>query len=331
MPANLELTAGPLVAEDRTAHLRDPSCVLHDPHSGTWHFWATRIGLDKGVSGGWWGAVHHFAAPRPEGPWTDRGPAVCATDDPAAHDNLGTYTPDAIRNPDDGVWYLFYSATARGFRMDLAAGHFDPATLNVARSATPDGPWERSSHNPIVTIGPTPQDWDGLRVDEALPLLIGGRRVLSMKGVGRLSTEPLIIRQQAGRYLPTSGTWFGPYDRDSASPVACGPNGERGFEGYAIVPGPDGLLHLLSHNPLDDALAGRPLRHLVSADGGASWRPCGTVAHPLSRGTKAPHPIWRGVPGDAGEVLGFIDHLTLDDGRLAIRLLRHQWVQGERS
>merc|ERR1719160_1706453 len=94
-----------------------------------------------------------------DGPFSNHGLALNHSSDPAAFDFSGMFSPSALYDEQEDLWYLFYSGTGANdtTRSDTAHNHIS-AQL-VASAASPEGPWTRLG---LVTY-PTGSDeagWD---------------------------------------------------------------------------------------------------------------------------------------------------------------------------
>ncbi|MCF7853375.1 MAG: hypothetical protein K9N51_01145 [Candidatus Pacebacteria bacterium] len=318
------LKTGPIILESHDAHLRDPSGVLLS--EDRYHCWPTRVDMAVGSPVGYRGKVWHFAASSPEGPWEDLGPAILPASDPGAYDSLGTFTADAIFDPDRETWFLFYSAVDQNFTNERTVSGFGRTCIAMARSGSPDGPWEKLPLNPIITPGHEPEAWDGLRIDEAMPMVVFGEKRLYMRGVQLVCEQPFQNRQLPGLYLPeNTGRWDCAYQASDHCPLTLPPNGARGFEAYAYFPDPDGILHMLSTNPIEGPR--NQLGHAISRDG-INWRHMEPLHLDNPGGyVFAVHPVWESAtPGSDGKPTAMVTQILDTDGRMKVQLLTLEWI-----
>ena len=93
------------IAHDPNANMRDPSAMLQDPVSKTWHFWVDH--MNGSTQPGWHAFLHHYSAPAIVGPWTLQPPtpALPHSSDPDAWDFAGSFSPSVIYEPEEKLWY----------------------------------------------------------------------------------------------------------------------------------------------------------------------------------------------------------------------------------
>lgn len=325
------LTRGAIVIQDPSAHLRDPSAIHF--WEGEWHCYVTRVPLSLGLRQplGYRGSVWHYAAPRVEGPWTDRGEVVPHGTEPAAFDSLGTFTADIIREPQDGRYYLFYSGCRIGFTNEFIVNKFGPWEIGMCVADSPNGPFRRSPRNPILAVhGPKTQCL-GMRLDEAHPLIIDGKRRLYFRGTRLVTSDPFQVQKCICLATPTAGNWEDAYQPSGQNPLVVPPEKMQCHESYAYFPGPDGLLHALSISGWKWNVYRNILFHFVFKDG-VAWRFDGKLKMPVvpeaGDMVPSPHVVWSpdSVPGDRGKVIGFVTQCQVEGTRVGIRLLNLAWL-----
>jgi hypothetical protein len=282
---------------------KDPTQVIH--FNGTWHFWSSHWHcLGKPPPGFPQAEVHHFytISPDPSGPWRTSGAAVVPGPN-GAWDSWSVFTPGAIYDPDGGDgsargagrWYLWYGAVSND-------KHSTRESIGLVTAPTPFGPWTRSTHNPVFAGPPNGTAWCGLgnsaRADEANAYVVGGRKMVVVKGVCQNFTALPTAWVSAG----AAGSFEPPYQPlPGAMPMAgAAPTpGRKGFEQARLFPGPDGMLHLTGHDHGDNHCT-----HYVSKSGGvaaADWRQLPGLAT-MGLASMEPTPVFAGVPGDQGGV-----------------------------
>lgn len=258
-----------------------------------------------------------------DGAWNTSGVAV-APGRTGSWDGWSVFTPGAIYDPSAasgrGLWYLWYGAVANGERPTRES-------IGLATASSPFGPWTRSRHNPVFHGNGT--YWCGTgasaRVDEADAYLIGGRKLVLVKGVCQNFTAlPSVWESMTGRdsFDPPYKTAIG------AAPIvpAAATPGHKGFEQARIFPGPDGLLHLTGHNH-----GANTESHFVSSSTHILQEDWHALAIMKTFGLPGlePTPAFKGVPGDLGGVPTHFIQFDRDgeDGKLEIHLLSVSWRQ----
>jgi hypothetical protein len=331
--ARPELSPGPTIIQLPDAHVRDPSCPQF--FEGRWHCYATRVPINQsGKPEGDRGTVWHFSAETLEGPWQDRGPAVLPAEDAAAFDSLGTFTPDIIRDPADGRYYLFYTATKQGYRRTPAGDPaMQPWNIGMCVSDSPDGPFRRSPGNPILQVSGPKSGILGLRLDEAMPMIIADRRVLFFRGKHWTGKPPYNLDKCVALARPSGDGWEPPYRVDETFAPVPPPFGLQCHEAYTYFPGPDGMMHLLSVTAWQMKGYRNKLFHFTSADG-LAWTFDRALDAPMmpDKGGRvpSPHVVWEKgcVPGDQGRAIGVVSQWDVEPGRVGIRLFRLSWKGG---
>lgn len=298
-------------------NLQDPTS-MRDPDTGLWHMW-TVTGTDGTC--GWAGHIRHFYSSNASletAAFIDGGIALNHSADPAALDSNGMFSPGIMRDPDDNMWYLFYSATGKGGdagRQCIGEPTACVSSQQVARAASPHGPWQK-----LGTVSLAKNDsksWNERLVDCGRPLIVNGTRAYF--GLGFVSTA----REQAGAvssvegvYLPHDpASWVPPYvdwprnPLETASDLNVGPHKE-GYENCEFVPHA-GRMHVLCtdhhHGQCYDNLRGSNVScvaHFVASD--ASVRRWDFVEHLNTRPALEATPVYDGVPGDAANVTHFV-------------------------
>jgi xylan 1,4-beta-xylosidase len=200
------------------------------------------------------------SAPRPEGPWRDRGPVLCRPG--------GTIDVDPFTDADGSRWLLFKRlGTGHG----IYAMRFSEQRLRAVGHAreliAPDAGWEQG-----VTEGPTLVHRDGSYL-----LFYAG---------GHCCRPPCTYAEGVAR----SSSLLGPYTKDPANPLLTG-NGAWRCPGHGTTVdlGPAGLFLLHHAYRADDALDRRRSALLDRIDLGADGWP--TIAGGQGPAVTAPAPL----------------------------------------
>ena len=119
---------------------RDPSDVIKV--GSTYFVWYTRT---TEASGGYYDASIWYATSNDGKHWTERGKGVDQGDSDD-WDAESVFTPNIMIA--EGRYYLFYTAIAEPWtpRFQTAIG--------IAMSDSPEGPWKKLRHNPVLETGP---------------------------------------------------------------------------------------------------------------------------------------------------------------------------------
>lgn len=246
------------------APLRDPTTVIYDPVTSSWHVWCTYIDPSHHTTSGYDGVVWHFWLNSSNlfddnVAWVDGGLALNVSSDPDRFDSGAVFTPSAIRDCQNNThrhgvsvtscqWYIFYGGINRD-----AKEHKENIGLAIADS--PWGPFERWEGNPVFTAASGNMSWcDGTEksLDFIYPTLIEGQRQVIVKSVCQNFTALPVV------FVPSNGSsWAPPYQpqklpgQKQVAPPLIQPQitcGHKGFEKMAVYEGPDGLFHLQGHN-----------------------------------------------------------------------------------
>ena len=140
--------------------------------------------------------------------WIDRGQAL-DRGPIGAWDSFGVITPYVVVTA--GRYYLYYTATS-----DVEP--FDPHStlrhIGVATADSPDGPWQRHVHNPILSPSPDPTSYDSLLVDDTHVIVRGGKYWLYFKG-----RSPELQPNETKWGLAIAGDPAGPFRKYEGNPV----------------------------------------------------------------------------------------------------------------
>lgn len=158
------------IGYDSSLDRQDPSNVLKVGE--TYYAWYTQrpAGVEPYAS------TIYYAMSEDGYNWLDRGQALDRG--PAgAWDSFGVITPYVAAV--DGRYYLYYTATCdvEPFSTNGTLRH-----IGVATAESPDGPWQRSGSNPILSPSRDSFQYDSLLVDDTHVIVRGGRFWLYFKG-----------------------------------------------------------------------------------------------------------------------------------------------------
>lgn len=102
--------------------------------------------------------------------WTEKG-EVLERGSKNSWDEQSVFTPNILVA--EGKYWLFYTGVAKPF---VHAGpKKTPAAFGVAVAESPDGPWKKLDNNPVVKPTGRPDDFDGLRLDDACLIVREGK------------------------------------------------------------------------------------------------------------------------------------------------------------
>jgi len=115
--------------------------------------------------------------------WTERGEAL-GQGEVGRWDSFGVFTPNILKHGDK-YWLYYTGVCPTPGRSD---GKFennsesDFTAIGVAANDSPDGPFERLSDQPVLTVGQKREAFDSYRVDDACLLIRDGKVWLYYKG-----------------------------------------------------------------------------------------------------------------------------------------------------
>lgn len=140
--------------------------------------------------------------------WIDHGQAL-GRGPAGAWDSFGVITPYVAAV--GGRYYLYYTATSdvEPFSTNGTLRH-----IGVATAESPDGPWLRSSSNPILSPSSDPSQYDSLLVDDTHVIVRGGRYWLYFKG-----RSPKLRPDETKWGLAIADDPTGPYHKHEGNPV----------------------------------------------------------------------------------------------------------------
>jgi hypothetical protein len=115
--------------------------------------------------------------------WTERGEAVGLGNE-GTWDSFGVFTPNILKH-DEKYWLYYTGVHPTPGRAD---GKFennatnDYTAIGVVVGETPNGPFERLSDQPVLSVGRPREAFDSYRVDDACMLVRDGKVWLYYKG-----------------------------------------------------------------------------------------------------------------------------------------------------
>jgi len=151
--------------------------------------------------------------------WTERGEAI-GLGVAGAWDSFGVFTPNILKH-NDKYWLYYTGVCPTPGRTD---GKFennsenDFTAIGVVVSDSPDGPFERPSDKPVLTVGQTRGAFDSYRVDDACLLIRSDKVWLYYKGrsLGHGRSGPRFTRMG----VAVAGAPAGPFTKlNNGKPV----------------------------------------------------------------------------------------------------------------
>ena len=140
--------------------------------------------------------------------WVNRGQAL-DRGPPGAWDSFGVITPYVAVAA--GRYYLYYTATSD---VEPFGVHSTLRHIGVATADSPDGPWQRMAHNPILSPSPDRSLYDSLVVDDTHVIVRGGRFWLYFKG-----RSPTLQPYETKWGLAIADDPAGPYLKHEQNPI----------------------------------------------------------------------------------------------------------------
>ncbi|MEP4079455.1 MAG: family 43 glycosylhydrolase [Haloferula sp.] len=182
---------------------RDPSDVIKV--GDLYYVWYSKGTIPPGYDATVWYATS------PDGKeWTEKGMAL-AKGEPGTWEGASVFTPNIMVA--EGKYWLFYTGTS----IDFKKGFNPDSKIGIAKSDSPDGPWERLATNPALKNSDNKEDFDSHLVDDACLLVRDGKYWFFYKG-RQLGKSP--GETQMG--LAIADKPEGPYVRHEGNPVIPG-------------------------------------------------------------------------------------------------------------
>jgi len=157
---------------------RDPSDVIQV--GDTWYVWYTKV---VGRSSGYWGTIWYASSTDSGYTWLEEGEAL-GLGEKGAFDSQATFTPNILFARDK--YYLFYTGVkptpGRNDGVFENNSSTDITAIGVAVSDSPEGPFTRTSSEPILMVSDDPFEFDSYRVDDASLLYRDGKYWIYYKG-----------------------------------------------------------------------------------------------------------------------------------------------------
>lgn len=166
--------------------LQTPNIVRRDPSDvikvdDTYYVWYTKITSDtKGYPEGWGGSVW-YATSKDGHKWTEKGEAV-PRGPKGSWDGYGTYTPNVVEF--NGKYYLGYTAMPDPFIRKISQ-----AQIGIAVADSPNGPWQKVSDKPSITVSESTQQIDSFLVDDTVFVVNNDQVYLYYKGFPKWKDE----------------------------------------------------------------------------------------------------------------------------------------------
>ncbi|MCF7567773.1 family 43 glycosylhydrolase [Sabulilitoribacter arenilitoris] len=160
---------------------RDPSDVIKV--GDVYYVYYTKV---YGVSPGYWGTIWYATSTDEGYTWTEQG-EILGLGEKNAFDSQATFTPNIIFA--NNKYYMYYTGVKP--TPGNENGEFennsttDITAIGLAISDLPNGPFVRSSIEPILRVSVEPEKFDSYRIDDAVLLYRNGLYWLYYKGRSR--------------------------------------------------------------------------------------------------------------------------------------------------
>ncbi|MBK1853808.1 family 43 glycosylhydrolase [Verrucomicrobiaceae bacterium 5K15] len=147
---------------------RDPSDVIKV--GDLYYVWYSKGKISPGYDATVWYATS------PDGKqWTEQGMAL-------AKGKAGTWEDESVFTPNilvaEGRYWLFYTGVSKKY----GKGFNPDSKIGLAVADSPDGPWERSPANPVITNSEQAEDFDSHLIDDACLIVRDGKYWCYYKG-----------------------------------------------------------------------------------------------------------------------------------------------------
>lgn len=182
---------------------RDPSDVIKV--GNLYYVW-----YSKGIISPGYDATIWYATSADGKTWTEKTEAL-ARGKEGTWEGASVFTPNILVA--EGKYWLFYTATSNKF----GKGFNPDSKIGVAKSDSPDGPWERTSAEPVIKNSSIKAEFDSHLVDDACLIVRDGKYWCYYKG-RQLGKGP--SKTQMG--LAIADQPQGPYIKHKSNPVIPG-------------------------------------------------------------------------------------------------------------
>ncbi|AWV97640.1 family 43 glycosylhydrolase [Arcticibacterium luteifluviistationis] len=167
------------IGSDSLYNRRDNSDIIKV--GDTYYIWYTR--MDSPVTSGYWGTIWYATSSDEGFTWKEQGMAL-GLGEQGAFDSHSVFTPNILVQ--NGKYYLYYTAvkpTEGNVNNEFEGNSMNDFTaIGLAVSDSPNGPFVRVEHNPVLTVSDVTKDFDSYRVDDASLLVREDKVWLYYKG-----------------------------------------------------------------------------------------------------------------------------------------------------
>jgi predicted GH43/DUF377 family glycosyl hydrolase len=241
---------------------RDPSDIVKV--GDTYYLWYTKGARHDGYDATVW-----YATSADGKAWSERGEVV-ARGPEGAWDEQSVFTPNILVA--QGKYWLFYTGVPKPFHND--GNRVTKTAIGIAVSDTPEGPWRKLDHNPVLVPSEDNEHFDSMRVDDSCLLVRDGKYWLYYKGRKWNDTPANTKMGIAIAEKPA-----GPYLKHASNPVVGGGHEvlvwpeRKGVVAMVTNCGPVAIRNTLQYaeNGIDFTKTGDLVESVPSAPG--AWRP----------------------------------------------------------
>lgn len=167
------------IGKDVLYNRRDNSDIIKVGNK--YYIWYTR--MNSPTTSGYWGTIWYATSEDEGHTWKEQGMALSIGKE-GAFDSHSVFTPNILAHK--GKYYLYYTGVKptpnnpnKVFENNSTN---DITAIGLAVSNSPDGPFERVVHNPVLEISSDSAAFDSYRIDDASLLVRGGKIWLYYKG-----------------------------------------------------------------------------------------------------------------------------------------------------
>jgi len=200
------------IGYDSSYNRRDPSDIIKV--NNKYYVWYSR--MNSPTTSGYWATIWYATSEDEGHTWQEQGMAL-GLGEAGAFDNHAVFTPNILAY--QGKYYLYYTGvkpTPSNLDKEFENNKDNDFTaIGVAVADSPDGPFNRISEQPIITVSEEPTAFDSYRVDDAclfvkdnkIRLYYKGRSIIDGKeGPKRTKMGLAIADHPAGPYLKHKST-----------------------------------------------------------------------------------------------------------------------------